>query len=41
MRSTFGKRIDVTRSIKGTPPLDANVQSIKRTPPPPKFMTRR
>jgi hypothetical protein len=41
MRSTLGKRIDATRSIRGTPPLDANVQNIRRTPPLPKFTTRR
>jgi hypothetical protein len=38
----LGKRIDATQSVKGTSPLDANVQSIRRTPPPPpKFMTKR
>jgi hypothetical protein len=41
MRSTLGKKIDATQSIRGTLPLDANVQSIRGTPPPPKLTTRR
>lgn len=41
VRSTLGKNIDATQSIKRTLPLDANVQSIRGTPPPPKLTTKR